>query len=59
MLNIHTRIQNGAKVTRRAMFKMLHPVSNGMRATMYTFLGRGKEFSSSHSPALELTECPI
>lgn len=46
MLNVHTRIQNGAKVTRRAIFKVLLPVSNGMRATMCTFLGRDKEFSS-------------
>ena len=55
MWYIHTRIQNGAKVTRRAMFKILHPVSNAMSATIYTFLGRDEEFSSPLSPALEFT----
>jgi hypothetical protein len=38
------------------MFKMLHSVSNGMRAKMYTFLGRDKESSSPLSSALEFIE---
>ena len=59
MLNIHTVIQNGANVTWCSTFKMLHTVSNGMSNTIYTFLGRDKEFSSLLSRALELTGRPV